>query len=121
MEMKKEENPGVSGRGSNVVMASPDDCGSCPSNEILTHDEEGILSELREIKETVRPLAKRLKVLEGRIKDPSRPVSDSARNEEAKLEGQMARLRHEWEQWEIKLDEAIEQKLICLGHHQAPA
>ncbi|MEJ2718173.1 MAG: hypothetical protein P8182_13720 [Deltaproteobacteria bacterium] len=118
MEVKKEENPGVSSRNSNVATVSSDDCESCLSNEILTHDEEGILSELREIKEAVRPLAKRLKVLEGRIKDPSRVVSDSALNEEAKLEEQMTQLRHEWDQWETKLDEAIEQKLICLGHHQ---
>jgi hypothetical protein len=119
MGMKNEGNPVVSDVDSNTEAGSPDACGSCPSKEYLSRDEQWILSEMRAIKDAVSPIAKRLKELESRIKDPSLVESDSQRNDEwAKLEGQMAELRQEWEKWHVRLEEAIEQKLICLGHRE---
>ena len=119
MATKNEGDLTVSGGDSNVGAGSLDECGSCPSKDVLSREEEWILSEMRAIKEAVSPIAKRLRELEGRIKDPPLGETDSERNEEwAKLEGQMAELRHEWEKWQARLDEAIEQKLICLGHRE---
>lgn len=74
---------------------------------------------MRNIKEQVRPIAARLTELEKRIKDPTLHQTEDERNAAwAKLEGQMAGLREEWEAWRNRLEEAIEQKLICLGHRE---
>ncbi len=92
-------------------------CGSCPSDQALTEKESSILKEMRSIKEQVGPVAQRLSELEERIKKPVLNETDDTRNAEwAELEGQMTSLREEWKKWQDRLDKAIEQKLICLGH-----
>ena len=94
-------------------------CGGCPSNVTVTEQESWILKEMRDLKEQMRPVAQRLSELEDRIKKPVLPETEDQRNSEwAKLEGQMADLRKEWQKWQERLDEAIEQKLICLGHRK---
>jgi hypothetical protein len=119
MGVRDEATPDLNDVDASAASASADECGSCPSNEVLSSNEEWILSEMRAIKGAVSPIAKRLEELEGRIKDPPLAQTDSERNEEwAKLEGQMAELREEWEKWHTRLEEAIEQKLICLGHRE---
>jgi chromosome segregation ATPase len=94
-------------------------CGTCPSGEVVSSQEQWILEEMRSLKETMRPVADRLKTLEDRIKDPPLTDADNERNQEwAKLEGQMSDLRDEWQKWQERLDEAIQQKLVCLGHRE---
>jgi hypothetical protein len=102
----------------NITPAQADPaCKTCPSNETVTEQESWILKEMRGLKDQMRPVAQRLFELEDRIKKPTLQETDDQRNAEwAKLEGQMADLRKEWQKWQERLDEAIEQKLICLGH-----
>ena len=104
----------------NTTQAQTDPaCGTCPSNEAITEQESWILKEMRSIKEQMRPVAQSLSEIEERIKRPDLRETDEERNAEwAKLEGQMADLRQEWQKWQERLDEAIEQKLICLGHRE---
>ena len=97
--------------------ATSDDCETCHLSNELSDQESWILQEMRSIKEQVRSIADRLNELEKRIKQPTLNQTEEDRNAEwAKLEGQMANLRKEWQIWQGRLDEAIEQKLICLGH-----
>lgn len=100
-----------------AVQSAEPACGPCPSNEVLSEQESWILEEMGSIKEQVHPIADRLNQLEERIKSPTLHQTEDDRNAEwAKLEGQMAELRTGWRKWQTRLDEAIEQKLICLGH-----
>ena len=93
------------------------ECAPCAGKQALTDTESWILQEMRAIKETVRPVAQRLDGLEKRIKDPIINITEEKKNAEwARLESRMAELRREWSKWEERLDEAIDHKLILLGH-----
>lgn len=95
------------------------ECGPCPSKEILSESESGILSEMRGIKEQLHPIADRLRELESRIKEPAGcKTGEEPTTEWAKLQGQVSELRAQWREWQERLDKAIEQKLICLGHRE---
>lgn len=99
------------------VADDPQECDTCPQKDVLTAEEESILKEMRSIKDELRPMNRRLSQLEEKIKAPALGATSDERNEEwAKLEGRVSELREEWTKWSEKLDQAIEQKLICLGH-----
>lgn len=94
-------------------------CGECPSDEVLTAQESAVLSEMRAVKDELQPIADRLAKLEDQIKHPKIDITSERRNTEwAKLEGKMSELREEWRKWQERLDEAIEQKMRCLGHRE---
>ncbi len=96
-----------------------DDCSAsqlagcdCRPKMYLTREEESILSELREIKQEVRLIMDKLKTVaaETTAAQGSAELSD--------LSGRLETLRHAWNGWETRLDQAIEDKLIMLGHRQ---
>lgn len=93
-------------------------CEGCSPTMYVTCDEEAILSEMRGIKEQVRPISERLKEIET-LSTPGesgeQPISG---DELAELKGQLTELRAQWRNWEEKLDQAIERKLIILGHRE---
>jgi hypothetical protein len=87
-------------------------CAACSPNEVLTCEEESILARMRGIKEEVRPIANKLKEIHQQVGQTS---------EWAELYGQMEALRSQWAAWEKKLEDAIEKKLIYLGHRESSA
>jgi len=90
-------------------------CASCAPKLALTPDEEAILSRMRAIKSEARPIAQRLKYIEQSLSDPI--GSNSPDNPEwVLLSTELTRLRAIWRDWEARLEDAIERKLILLGH-----
>ncbi len=79
----------------------------CSPNEVLTCEEESILAHMRGIKGEVRPIANKLRDIDQQIGQTW-----------TELYGQLASLRSQWEAWKKKLDDAIEKKLIYLGHRE---
>ncbi|MGB9617257.1 MAG: hypothetical protein ACP5M0_13970 [Desulfomonilaceae bacterium] len=98
---------------------SASSCSVCAPKLALTPEEEAILGRMRAIKQQARPIAERLKALEqaaqGLSSDRGSTKSDG---EWATLNEALNRLRQDWKEWEQRLDEAIERKLILLGHRQ---
>ncbi len=90
-------------------------CG-CGLKEVLTAEEECILAKMREIKEQVRPIAEKLKDVQSHIGESSAVESVP---EFPVLSGQLEELRLQWKDWEKKLEDAIERKLIMLGHRES--
>ncbi|MBI5250024.1 MAG: hypothetical protein HY912_11065 [Desulfomonile tiedjei] len=98
------------------AMVSEEDprCG-CGLKEVLTYEEESILAKMREIKEQVRPVAQKLKDVQAQM---GRSAKIESAPEFAGVYAQIEELRREWQDWERKLEDAIERKLIMLGHRQ---
>lgn len=95
-------------------------CAPCQPNMALTCEEEAILGKLREIKAQVRPITERMKEIQ--VHDAailSRGISSEEQDEWNNLFTQLEMLRGLWNEWQIKLDAAIETKLILLGHRDA--
>jgi len=86
-------------------------CEPCPPKMLLTPEEEEILARMRQLKEQVRPIAAKLHEIR-------REFGTEADGGWTELSGRLDSLRNEWKQWEEKLDDAIEQKLIALGHRE---
>ncbi len=87
----------------------------------LTFEEEAILSRMRALKDEVRPIAARLKSLEAEIVLAEGYSRSILRNEWNQLSEELEEHRESWRSWERRLDEAIEKKLILLGHREARA
>jgi hypothetical protein len=87
-------------------------CTGCSPNEVLTCEEESILAHMRGIKEGVRHIANKLRNINQQAAQTS---------EWTELYGQLEALRRQWESWEKKLEDAIEKKLIHLGHREPSA
>jgi hypothetical protein len=85
---------------------------------VLTYEEEAILKKLRGIKTAVRPLMETLRSIEFRRfeRDGSDAASDEG--EWIRLSKELDELRTAWNEWEKRLEAAIEQKLILLGHRE---
>lgn len=95
-----------------------DECDFCTPRLELTPEEEAILARMRAIKERVRPIAARLNELQDRFeRPPDREATDGTRSEWDELSAELAALRGQWNDWQAKLDQAIENKLVLLGHH----
>lgn len=94
-------------------------CGPCRPNQALTCEEEAILTRMREIKDQVRSISSRMKQLQT-INDvePSGRSGQQDDSEWRELFSQLDELRGRWSQWQRRLDEAIERKLILLGHRE---
>jgi hypothetical protein len=95
-----------------------DQCDFCTPRVELTSEEEAILARMRAIKERVRPIAARLNELHDRFeRPPGDETSPETRSEWDELSVQLAEFRAQWNDWQAKLDQAIENKLVFLGHH----
>jgi hypothetical protein len=84
----------------------------CRPKMYLTREEEVILSELREIKQEVRLIMDKIKMVAAETGATTGSV------ELSDLSGRLDTLKEAWSGWETKLDQAIEDKLIMLGHRQ---
>ncbi len=96
-------------------------CSTCAPKMALTFEEEAILSRMRALKDEVRPIAARLKSLEAEIVLAEGYSRSILRNEWNQLSEELEEHRESWRSWERRLDEAIEKKLILLGHREARA
>jgi tetrahydromethanopterin S-methyltransferase subunit B len=101
-------------------LSEVEECG-CTPNVALTCQEEAILAKMREVKDQVRSLTARMKELRESFDPNGAPGSGEGESEWAQLTGQLEELRNQWKAWETKLDEAIERKLIILGHREMRA
>lgn len=91
-------------------------CSVCAPKSAVTPEEESILAEMRAIKEQVRPIAQRLKGLELSLRGTT-----EGQHEWNELCGKLQDFRTQWKKWEKELEQAIERKLILLGHREPPA
>lgn len=98
---------------------SADECDFCTPRVELTTDEEAILATMRSIKERARPVSQRLEELHDRFEGtPDEEIRPEARAEWEDLAVQLADFRDQWKEWQGKLDQATEDKLVFLGHHE---
>jgi len=100
---------------------APDEgpCAQCQPNMILTCEEEAILARMREIKELARPITERLSEI--RLYERTGSSSALAPEADVELKGLVAELKEQrarWKEWQRKLEDAIERKLIFLGHRE---
>lgn len=93
------------------------DCSVCGTKDYLTAEEEFILGKLRSLKLQVRPITEKMKEITPNAGLNGISYSDIS-PEWAKLSDQLLELRSQWHHWENRLDEAIESKLIALGHRE---
>jgi predicted RNase H-like nuclease (RuvC/YqgF family) len=86
-------------------------CGKgCQKVEVPTEDELQALNAMRDIKEKVRGLKKKISRLASGTRDKN--------DEIAHLEKEMERLKKEWQEWEEKRREAAKMRMILLGHER---
>lgn len=102
-----------------TAAAQGDPCAPCQPHMALTFEEEAILAEMRLIKDLVRPITERLNEIrlhEGTVGavEAAAGTDDEWKN----LATQLEHLRAQWKEWQKRLEEAIEQKLIRLGHRE---
>lgn len=89
-------------------------CPGCHPSMVLTCEEEAILGRMRLIKEQVHPIADRLHELHGHLS-----VSHGEHGSEwTELSAQLEDLRAQWREWSARLEDAIDKKLIALGHRE---
>jgi hypothetical protein len=110
---------GTAGNGGPGTAVPSEVCDVCPSKEIVSGDEHAILGHMREIKEQVRRLTQRM----NEIKAPEGAAMTGGdgredRSEWNELFATLEDLRSQWSDWQRRLDEAIERKLIALGHRE---
>jgi hypothetical protein len=94
-----------------------ENCG-CSPNVAFTCEEEAILGKMREVKSQVRLLADRMKELRETFGSDGGADSTEGESEWTQLSSQLEELRGQWKVWETRLDDAIERKLIMLGHRE---
>jgi hypothetical protein len=97
-------------------------CRACSPNMTVTCEEVSILGRMREIKGQARDLSARLKEIEHALgKSVSGDDSYQPTAEWGELSCELEGLRNQWKEWEQKLQDAIETKLIALGHREPRA
>lgn len=94
-----------------------ENCG-CSPNVAFTCEEEAILGKMRDVKSQVRSLTDKMNEIRETFGPQGITPSGESESELARLSGQLDELRSQWKVWETKLDEAIERKLIMLGHRE---
>lgn len=89
-------------------------CEGCSPNLVLTCEEESILANMREIKGQVRSIEDRLHEIHEHIST----APEGHLSEWNELSGQLQSLRDQWKDWTMKLDAAIDRKMVLLGHRE---
>ena len=84
---------------------------SCKPILVPTEDELVALNAMRTIKDRSKEIKKRLSQISS---------LDGNRNNEkvSELEGEMAKLKAEWSEWEEKWKDAARERMILLGHEE---
>ena len=100
--------------------AAAQGCQGCSPNMILTCEEEAILRKMREIKEQVAPITNKLSNIQ---KEMGESIGEfgpvDLESDWHVLNGQLQDLRNQWQSWQARLENAVEKKLILLGHREA--
>lgn len=91
-------------------------CSACAPKLALSYEEEAILSRMRAIKLEARPITVRLKLLRDELSSAHGYGHTILGREVDELNFQLEELRESWKAWEQRLNDAIENKLILLGH-----
>jgi hypothetical protein len=102
--------------GCNRVDAPKMEGCACTPNQVLTCDEEVILSRMRSLKDQLRVLTEEMNNLQNRM---GAGAGEQPNGELAKLSDQLNDLRTQWSDWQNKLEDAIERKWVLLGHREA--
>lgn len=90
-------------------------CAQCQPNNALTCEEESILAKMRDIKHEVRGITERLNAIQAAL---TGGVTPEDKGEWNGLFGRLEDLRTQWKEWQLRLEDAIERKLIFLGHRE---
>jgi predicted nucleic acid-binding Zn-ribbon protein len=102
------------GEGKKPMSHEPENemsCGKgCQKVEVPTEDELRALNAMREIKERVRELSKKISHLESNSEGKSKEI--------VRIQGEVERLKEEWKEWEEKRKEAARVRMILLGHEE---
>jgi regulator of replication initiation timing len=86
---------------------------SCPGKlEVPTPAEKDALDKMRDIKERVRKLKRRL----AGLKDSGH---DEGVQERSELEKELSHLKIEWDKWEQIRQKAAKERMILLGHEES--
>jgi len=129
MEGESEKNNGLSGADIDESCQAChqyfDKKDECEGNYVpLTRDEEAILARMREVKAEVAGVKKRLKEIEGEngFQTPREGQdSDKVGDDQALWLEQrqlMAALREEWQELDLKRQEAASFRMKLLGHEE---
>ncbi|MEW6532067.1 MAG: hypothetical protein AB1473_14615 [Thermodesulfobacteriota bacterium] len=95
-------------------------CAQCEPSNALSCDEEMVLGKMRAIKEQVRGLTARMNEMHSHeLAALSGGVAAEDEAEWNRLSDELHRLRIQWLEWQERLEDAIERKLIFLGHREA--
>lgn len=91
-------------------MSGLDHVNACPGKiEAPTPREREALAVMKSTKERVRDIKKRLNEL--------KTLEEDAHAEEIlTLEGELVRLKQEWDAWEAKREAAARERMVLLGH-----
>jgi hypothetical protein len=129
MEGESENNNGIAGADIDESCTAChqyfDKKDECEGNYVpLTRDEEAILARMREVKAEVAAIKKRLKEIEGKngFQTPREgQESDRVSNDQAIWLEQrqlMATLREEWQELDLRRQEAASFRMKLLGHEE---
>jgi hypothetical protein len=127
MEGESDKNNGVTGADMDESCTAChqyfDKKDECEGNYVpLTRDEEAILARMREVKAEVAAVKKRLKEIEGRndfeIPREGQDIDKVGDDQALWLEQNqlMARLREEWQELDLRRQEAASFRMKILGH-----
>jgi len=109
----------VGGCACDPFPASASGCQGCSPNMILSCEEEVILGKMREIKEQVAPIANKLSNIQ---KEMGESIGEfgpvDLESDWHVLNGQLQDLRNQWQSWQARLENAVNKKLILLGHRE---
>ncbi|MBM4328527.1 MAG: hypothetical protein FJ118_15350 [Deltaproteobacteria bacterium] len=95
-------------------------CAQCEPNNALSCDEEWVLGKMRAIKEQARGLTARMNEMHSReMAALSGGIAPQDEAEWNRLSDELDRLRIQWVEWQERLEDAIERKLVFLGHREA--
>ncbi len=96
-----------------------EDCRACSPNMTVSCEEVSILGKMREVKEQARDITAKLMDIQLALgKSVSEDDSYQPTTEWGELTCQLDGLRNQWKEWEEKLQDATETKLIALGHRE---
>ncbi len=93
-------------------------CETCAPKQALSPDEETALARMREVKNQVREVNERLREIKPFKGEPTRSDAPEENAEWQELFNKLEDLRGRWVEWRAKRDDAIDRKMVSLGHKE---
>jgi hypothetical protein len=91
-------------------------CSPCEPPTVFTVEEEVALEQMRKIRNEAAPVMDRMTEIRKKFKQLT--LTSEAMTEIKELQTRLEILREHWAGWQRELDEAMEKKLIKLGHKE---